>query len=83
MCAVAFAASGSFRPRSPGVDGNFEIIDSVLSLGMVTVEDIVAPHSLSEFPRSSVDGYVVRASDTFGSTDSMPSYLNIIGEVPM
>jgi molybdopterin molybdotransferase len=30
-----------------------------------------------------VDGYAVRASDTFGATDSLPAYLNLIGEVPM
>jgi molybdopterin molybdotransferase len=74
---------GPFDSDRPGIDENFEIIDTLLSLGRVTVEDIVAPHSLPEFPRSSVDGYAVRASDTFGSTDSMPSYLNLIGEVPM
>ena len=60
-----------------------ELIDTALSLGRVTAADIVAPHPLPEFPRSTVDGYVVRARDTFGATDSLPAYLNLIGEVPM
>jgi molybdopterin molybdotransferase len=60
-----------------------ESVDSASSLGRVTAEDIVAPHPLPEFPRSTVDGYAVRARDTFGATDSLPAYLNLIGEVPM
>ena len=49
----------------------------------MTAEDIIAPHPLPEFPRSTMDGYAVRARDTFGATDSLPAYLNLIGEVPM
>jgi molybdopterin molybdotransferase len=75
--------SGPFDADQTRFKGSSELIDTLLSLGRVTVEDIVAPHSLPEFSRSSVDGYAVRASDTFGSTDSMPAYLNLIGEIPM
>src|SRR5512142_340731 len=53
------------------------------SLGRVLAEDVVAPHPLPEFQRSTVDGYAVRASDTHGASDSLPAYLNLIGEVPM
>lgn len=60
-----------------------ERIDTTSSLGRVLAEDIRAPHPLPEFPRSTVDGYAVRARDTFGATDSLPAYLNLIGEVPM
>ncbi|HLE89929.1 MAG TPA: molybdopterin molybdenumtransferase MoeA, partial [Anaerolineales bacterium] len=60
-----------------------ETIDVTSSLGRVLAEDIVAPHPLPEFQRTTVDGYVVRASDTFGASDSMPAYLTLIGEVPM
>src|SRR4030095_16871947 len=44
---------------------------------------IIAPHPLPDFRRSTVDGYAVRASDTHGASDSLPAYLNLIGEVPM
>jgi molybdopterin molybdotransferase len=60
-----------------------ETIDVVSSLGRVLAEDIVAPHPLPEFQRTTVDGYAVRASDTFGASDSLPAYLTLIGEVPM
>ena len=60
-----------------------ETIDVASSLGRVLSEDIVAPHPLPEFQRTAVDGYAVRASDTFGASDSMPAYLALVGEVPM
>lgn len=53
------------------------------ALGRVAAEDIVAPHPLPEFPRTTVDGYAVRAQDTFGASDSLPAYLQLVGEVPM
>lgn len=53
------------------------------ALGRVLAEDIHAPHPLPEFPRSTVDGYAVRARDTHGASDSLPAYLNLVGEVPM
>ena len=58
-------------------------IDSLLALGRVLASDVSAPHPLPEFPRSSVDGYAVRASDTFGASESLPGYLTLIGEIPM
>jgi molybdopterin molybdotransferase len=42
-----------------------ELIDSSSSLGRVTAEDIVAPHPLPGFPRSTMDGFAVRSKDTF------------------
>src|SRR5512134_2441843 len=60
-----------------------ELIDVPSSLGRILAEDVIAPHPLPDFQRSTVDGYAVRARDTHGSSDSLPAYLNIIGEVPM
>jgi molybdopterin molybdotransferase len=60
-----------------------EQIDASLALGRVLLEDLRAPHPLPEFPRSTVDGYAVRARDTFGASESLPAYLNLVGEVPM
>jgi molybdopterin molybdotransferase len=60
-----------------------EIIDVITSLGRIVAEDILAPHPLPEFPRSTVDGYAVCARDTFGASESLPAYLTLIGEVPM
>jgi len=60
-----------------------EQIDVKLAQGRVTNADIHAPHSLPSFPRSTVDGYAVIASDTHGASDSLPVYMNLIGEVLM
>ena len=60
-----------------------ELVQTISALDRVTAEAVLAPHPLPEFPRSTVDGYAVRAQDTFGAADSMPAYLNLIGEVPM
>ena len=60
-----------------------ERLDVPASLGRVLAEDIIAPHPLPDFQRSTVDGYAVRARDTHGASDSLPAYLNLTGEVPM
>lgn len=60
-----------------------ELIDVSSSLDRVLAEDILAPHPLPDFQRTTVDGYAVRAQDTFGASDSLPAYLTLIGEVPM
>ncbi|MBI5633293.1 MAG: molybdopterin molybdotransferase MoeA [Nitrospirae bacterium] len=53
------------------------------SLGMVCAEDIVAAEDLPAFARSTVDGYAVRAEDTFGATETMPAYLTLSREIFM
>ena len=58
-------------------------IDVSAALGQITAVDVFAPHPLPDFQRTTVDGYAVRARDTFGATDSLPAYLNLVGEVPM
>jgi len=61
----------------------FELINTAAALGRVAAEDVRAPHPLPEFFRSSMDGYAVRARDTFGASDTLPAYLALAGEVPM
>lgn len=51
--------------------------------GRVVGKDIVAPEDLPPYPRSVVDGYAVRAADTFGAGEGLPAYLAVTGEVPM
>ena len=52
-------------------------------LGRVTSAAIHAPHALPTFRRSTMDGYAVRAADTYGASGSLPAFLRVIGEVPM
>ena len=49
----------------------------------VLSQDFRAPHDLPGFARSTVDGYAVRARDTFGATETQPGYLRLQGEVVM
>ena len=44
---------------------------------------ICAPRRLPGFARSTVDGYAVRASDTFGASESLPIPLRLVGKVAM
>ncbi|MCH8340325.1 MAG: molybdopterin molybdotransferase MoeA [Chloroflexi bacterium] len=53
------------------------------TLDRVLLRDVVAPSPLPPFPRTTVDGYAVRASDTFGASPGMPGYLKVVGEILM
>ena len=52
-------------------------------LGRITAAELVSGEDLPSFPRSTVDGYSLRAADTFGATEGLPAYFNLAGEVPM
>jgi molybdopterin molybdotransferase len=47
------------------------------------VAPVTAPGPLPGFPRSTVDGYAVRAADTYGVSDGLPGYLDLAGVVRM
>ena len=51
------------------------------ALNYILAEDIVVKENVPGFRRSSVDGYAVIAKDTFGSSENMPGFLNVAGEV--
>jgi len=67
----------------PNREPNVETIITSKALSRVTAENVCAPHPLPEFARATVDGYAVRARDTFGVSESLPGYLTLVGEVPM
>lgn len=52
-------------------------------LGRVLAEDIISNENIPPFDRSTVDGYAVLSSDTFGAGESIPSMLSLTGEIPM
>jgi len=51
------------------------------ALGRVLAEDIVSKVDVPPFDRSAVDGYAVRASDTFGASESKPVRLRMVGSI--
>ncbi len=60
-----------------------ELLPTPEALGRVIAEDIFAPEDLPAFPRATMDGFSVRSSDTFGASEGLPAYLEVVGEVPM
>lgn len=60
-----------------------ENLATVDALGRVTARAIRAPHPLPAFRRSTMDGYAVRAADTHGASDTLPAFLQVVGEVSM
>ena len=53
------------------------------AIGRYLAEDVRSPEDLPEHPRSTVDGYAVKANDTFGASDSLPALLRLTGSVEM
>ena len=49
----------------------------------VISQEIISQEDLPDFPRSSMDGYAVRARDTFGATETLPVSLDLAGEIPI
>jgi len=60
-----------------------EKLSTVDALGRVTAEPAYSPHALPSFRRSTMDGYAVRAADTYGASETLPAILSVIGEVEM
>ncbi|MCJ7514177.1 MAG: molybdopterin molybdotransferase MoeA [Anaerolineales bacterium] len=60
-----------------------EAVPTESALGRILAEDVRATSDLPPFRRTTVDGYAVRGADTFGANPSLPSYLRLVGEVPM
>lgn len=76
---VAEALAG-FRPaRRTAVEG----VPLCCALHRVPAADVTAGAPLPGFARSTVDGYAVRAADTYGASEGLPSYLDLAGAVRM
>ncbi|MDR7544587.1 MAG: molybdopterin-binding protein [Armatimonadota bacterium] len=69
----------AWTPPPPRVD----TVALAESQGRVLAADVMAPEDLPPYPRSVVDGFAVRATDTFGASEALPAYLAVIGEVLM
>lgn len=65
------------------MNSGVEIVDLSAALGRVLSGSVTAGGNLPPFPRSTMDGYAVRAQDTFGASDAMPALFNVTGEVLM
>ena len=60
-----------------------ESVPLTAAAGRTLSEDIIAEEYVPDFNRSTVDGYAVRAADTFGCSDAIPAILSLQGEIRM
>ena len=60
-----------------------EIVELGHACGRVLATEVLAPEPVPHFDRSVMDGYAVRAQDTFGASETLPALLEIAGEVSM
>ena len=51
--------------------------------GRILAEDLVSDVELPGFSRSTMDGYAVLSSSTFGASEENPAYLNVVGSIAM
>ena len=64
-------------------EGKKEDIELSMALGRVTAEDTFSAAVVPHFSRSTMDGFAVRAQDTFGASEGMPAFLEVKDEVLM
>ena len=69
-------------PRIARLD-RAERVAIVDALDRVTATELRSPVDLPAFARSTMDGFAVRAADTYGASEGLPAYLTLCGEVPM
>lgn len=62
---------------------NRELIYLHQARGRILSEDLLAECNMPEFSRSVVDGYGIRASDSFGSSETVPTFFTVVGSVEM
>ena len=67
----------NFSPKPVGI----ECIAISSAHNRVLAQDVVAPMNIPPFNRSIVDGYAVKAADTFGASEEKPVSIRFCGEV--
>ncbi|MCK5562569.1 molybdopterin biosynthesis protein, partial [Candidatus Bathyarchaeota archaeon] len=67
----------NFTPKPVGV----EQVPLSLAHNRVLAENVVAPIDVPPFNRSTMDGYAVKAADTFGAEEDRPIALKLCGSV--
>ena len=60
-----------------------ETVALVECQGRVLAEDAYSDVDIPDFNRSTMDGFAVNASSTFGASEANPAYLNVSGQIKM
>jgi len=58
-----------------------EVVSLSEAYNRVLADAVVSPHNIPPFDRSTVDGYAVKAADTFGAEEAHPVTLRLVGKV--
>jgi len=66
-----------FNPSIVGI----EEIPLEKAFGRIIAEDIIASVDIPPFDRAAMDGYAVRAEDTYGASEDNPIRLKVIGKI--
>ena len=60
-----------------------ELVPVDKALDRILADDLVSEINIPSYNRSAMDGYAVTAKDTFGSAQTSPALLNLVGHVDM
>jgi molybdopterin molybdotransferase len=59
------------------------VVSAAPALGIVPARDVTADEPLPGWARATVDGYAVRAADTYAAAETLPAFLEVTGAVAM
>lgn len=76
-------ARALFLKASERASAPSETVPLAEARGRITGASVAARGDLPPFSRTSVDGFAVRAADTFGASAGLPSYLRVTDEILM
>ena len=80
---TSFEAEKLIKENFGKVSVTVETVELLSALDRILAEDVLSTEDVPGFNRSTVDGFAVKASDTFGCSDSVPAILDFKGEVLM
>lgn len=60
-----------------------EFITTAKALNRISASEIRSPEAVPAFRKSAVDGYALRAAATFGASQALPAFLEVVGEIRM
>jgi molybdopterin molybdotransferase len=63
--------------------GRGAVVTVAPALGVVPAQDVTAREQLPAHARATVDGYAVRAADTYAASETLPALLEVTGAIAM
>ncbi len=58
-------------------------LETTSALGYILAEDLISKDDLPHFRKGTMDGYALNYKDSLGATETIPSMLKVIEEIPM